>query len=299
MLAPADRRATSSSGCVPGGRQRPADASQIEQVVMNLVVNARDAMPRGGIADHRDRVRSSWTRARRGTRACRARARTCVLRSPTPATGMDDATRLRLFEPFFTTKPEGKGTGLGLSTVYGIVQQSGGVHHGGERARDAARRSGSSCRGWTTCPVEAPTPAAPLASVAGPRRCSWSRTRSRCGAWSASMLERHGYTVIEAADGRGGAAPLRGARVGRGAAAHRRRHAAAWTARRSPGRALARQPGLRVIYLSGYSEDAVLARSAPGKAVFLAEAVHVGPADEGGEGCARLGSCTRLKARLR
>ena len=101
-----------------------ADPGQVSQVLINLVVNARDAMPNGGtisIATSEVELTQSQA-ARYGVES------TCFVRLTIrdTGTGMDPETKSRLFEPFFTTKELGRGTGLGLSTVYGIVQQSGG-----------------------------------------------------------------------------------------------------------------------------------------------------------------------------
>jgi two-component system, cell cycle sensor histidine kinase and response regulator CckA len=101
-----------------------ADRAQLEQILLNLVVNARDAMPSGG-------------KIELSTRLCEHRPRELVEADPTRSfaelcvrdtgIGMSDEVLARIFEPFYTTKEQGKGTGLGLSTVYGIVKQSGGA----------------------------------------------------------------------------------------------------------------------------------------------------------------------------
>ncbi len=176
-----------------------ADPAQIEQIILNLVVNARDAMPHGGRLSvrtgnaHPDRHESD--------RANNAAIGPCAfLEVSDTGCGMDDRTKSRIFEPFFTTKGKGRGTGLGLSMVYGIVQQSGGavtvesqLNHGTTfrislpRARDALQP-----RQVDALPVPLPRGTETVLVV---------DDEDGVRAVISSILQVQGYQVLEAASG--------------------------------------------------------------------------------------------------
>jgi len=176
-----------------------ADRGQIEQIILNLALNARDAMPHGGrlIVDTAD----VYLDQRSATEHIGLDAgRHVRLRVTDTGVGMDAATRARLFEPFFTTKPAGRGTGLGLSTVFASVQQSGGH----------IELSSAPGRG-TTFEIYLPSSEQPAGKQTeaepAPSSLRGSETillvEDEAGVRHASrrFLEEHGYRVIEAADG--------------------------------------------------------------------------------------------------
>lgn len=176
------------------------DAGHLDQVVMNLAVNSRDAMPRGGKLVIETGVFDFDEAFAREHRTMPA-GRYVMLAISDNGTGMDEQTQLRIFEPFFTTKEMGKGTGLGLATVYGIVKQSGGdiwVYSEPDRG--------------TTFKIYFPSAEDKLG--AAPQKQAEQLPARREGITillaeddkimrrlTRKMLEEHGYTVLEGEDG--------------------------------------------------------------------------------------------------
>ncbi|HEX6600050.1 MAG TPA: PAS domain S-box protein [Gemmatimonadaceae bacterium] len=180
-----------------------ADPHQLEQVLVNLVINARDAMPQGGtvtITTGATELASAEAEA-----LGIAPGRYASLEVADTGVGMDESTMLRAFEPFFTTKGPHEGTGLGLATVYGIAHQSGG-------AVRLASEPGSGTRvtvllpggdGSDTHVVQAPRAEQP-AEVRGAGAVLLVEDEPRVRAQARRLLERCGFVVFEAADGADG-----------------------------------------------------------------------------------------------
>jgi CheY-like chemotaxis protein len=252
---------------VPGAAldQVKADPTQLEQILINLAVNARDAMPRGGrlvIETANVELDEAFVSRHPGSRT----GPHVMLSVGDSGVGMTADVQARAFEPFFTTKEKGKGTGLGLATVYGIVKQ-----HEGYVALKSAPGEG------TTCSIYLPRFEEPSAVVEPERAPAAAPGRSETillvededevRELTREMLEAGGYTVIDAGSG---AEALRVCRQ------HPDRVHLLLTDVVMPGmsgRDLAARladirPQMKVLYTSGYTDDAILRHG------VLNEAVH-------------------------
>jgi signal transduction histidine kinase/CheY-like chemotaxis protein len=233
-----------------------ADPSQVEQVLLNLVVNARDAMPRGGkliIQTANVVLDESYARTRLGSIAP---GRFVMLAVTDTGSGMDRETMSHIFEPFFTTKEQGKGTGLGLSTVYGIVTQSGG-----DVSVESERTRGTTFKVYLPRVEEAGDQAHAGAAGAGKARPAETvllvEDEEIVYRLLHEVLEMNGYDVL-------------GANDAREAIAICERHAGRIhlmltdvVMPRLSGRELAERvaplrPDMKVLYMSGHTDDAIV-----------------------------------------
>src|SRR5216683_1183758 len=232
-----------------------ADAGQLEQVLMNLVVNSKDAMPNGGrmLIETANVTRDN---AHDGEQTFIRPGEYVMLSVTDSGLGMDKGTQSRIFEPFFTTKEKGKGTGLGLSTVYGIVKQSGGyvvvqseVGHGTTfniylpRVEGTAEAHGAVSVSRT--------------AAGGSETVLLVEDEESVRQLVRDTLASKGYHVLEAQDGQAGLTA---------AAMHEGKIDLVLTDVVMPGmggrelvqQLLGSRPGIKVLYLSGYTEDAIV-----------------------------------------
>ncbi|MEX2178981.1 MAG: PAS domain S-box protein [Gemmatimonadaceae bacterium] len=229
-----------------------ADPGQLGQVLVNLCVNARDAMPQGGQigiqSSNRD-VDAVEAEAHPGLRP----GRYVVLQVRDTGLGMDEETRKRVFEPFFTTKPAGSGTGLGLSTAYGIVKQSGGYI-----AVESAEGRGAVFSVYLPRVFESADPVPSTSQLVKPgsangRTILLVEDEAAVREAARRMLRKHGFTVIEAKNGQDALALWEG---------HADEVDVVLTDVVMPtmgGAQLARtlrerRPDLRVVFMSGYTQ---------------------------------------------
>jgi two-component system cell cycle sensor histidine kinase/response regulator CckA len=236
----------------PGLGRVKADPGEVEQVLINMAVNARDAMPRGGQLTIETRdvdLDEEYARLHADARP----GRYVLIAVSDTGVGMDAATKARVFEPFFTTKEVGKGTGLGLSTVYGIVRQSGGhIEVYSEPGR------GTTFKVYLPRVKDTPSASAPqqTPSPRGTETILLAEDEPAARSMMSLALRSLGYVVLEAGDGE---VALRVCREYHGGID------LLVTDVVMPnlgGRDLATQlhvlrPQTRVLYLSGYTDDAV------------------------------------------
>jgi len=230
-----------------------ADPAQIEQVVVNLVVNARDAMPKGGKLTIE--ARNADVDDELARRTDLKPGRYVMLAVSDTGVGMDAATQARLFEPFFTTKDVGKGTGLGLSTVFGIIKQSGAaISVYSEPGRGSTFRIHFPA---TAATAEAAPQPAEAVSSSGTETILLVEDDPQVRMVVKRLLAAGGYAVVEA---RSGPAALELVASG---GQEIQLVLSDLVMPGMDGRTLAaqlaaRQPGLRVLFMSGYTEHAAL-----------------------------------------
>jgi two-component system cell cycle sensor histidine kinase/response regulator CckA len=231
-----------------------ADAGQLEQVLMNLVVNAKDAMPTGGRLTIETQNVGVDESHRRGQTFIRPGHYVMLSVSDT-GMGMDKETQSRIFEPFFTTKEKGKGTGLGLSTVYGIVKQSGGY----VMVQSEIGRGSTFHIYLPQVEGTAEKRATPVARAAagGTETVLLVEDEESVRQLVRDTLESKGYQVVEAENGESGL---------KASAGHQGKIDLVITDVVMPGmggREMVEQlaktrPETKVLYLSGYTEDAII-----------------------------------------
>jgi signal transduction histidine kinase/CheY-like chemotaxis protein len=237
----------------PGVGSIKADPHQIEQVLLNLVVNARDAMPRGGTIDV-ELTEVDLPDADAAALELSA-GRYVRLAVRDTGCGMTPEVKARIFEPFFTTKQEGAGTGLGLAVVFGIIEQVGGAV-----AVETELNRGTTFHIYFPHTAEAPAEAAaktPAVTSGGAETILLVEDEPQVAELVTRALRKHGYTVLRASRGAEALEILRTVDT---------RVDLLLTDIVMPGmngreladRVKTMRPGIPVLYMSGYSDDAIL-----------------------------------------
>lgn len=232
-----------------------ADPGQVEQVILNLAVNARDAMPGGGrltIETTNIELDDEYVAQHQGA----STGQHAMIAVSDTGTGMDEATRQRLFEPFFTTKPAGRGTGLGLATVYGIVKQSRGtIWVYSEIGRGSTFRIYLPAA-TVTPEVTAPT-TAPNRPLLGTETVLVVEDHPEVQSAVAATLRRCGYVVLLAPDADGALAAIR-SDIGPVHLLLCDVVLPGMNGRELARQVLAERPDVRVLHMSGYPGDTVV-----------------------------------------
>ncbi len=246
----------------PGLANVMADPGQMEQVIMNLILNARDAMPTGGQI-HIESANSDLAEATAGIHGLPA-GKYILLSISDTGHGMDSETAGRVFQPFFTTKDHDKGTGLGLSTAMGIVKRCGGDIW--VRTAPGQGASFTVCLPQAQTPLSAAPAADPRIDVAGCETVLLVEDEENVRRLLNHVLQKRGYQVLEASDG------MEALRIFEERAEEIHLVITDMVMPRMNGRELGERllqvrADTRIIYMSGYTDDVLMRTGAIGPGI--------------------------------